>query len=373
MAGVDVIQGVDDTLKEIAKQATSALVPKPTITVGPVDVDGNDLRVNWFLYRITPNAAYRNMEPPQRRSRGPRGNPPLALQLFYLLTAFPKAAPGDQEQFAHRALAAVMRAIQVNAIIEKSDPVLSNFAKPLVEPLRIAMDALDLETYSKIWTAAAKPLRLSVGYEVSLVIVDSPKVHAPGPPVRERRVIAIPTLGPRLVIVQPSRVAHGMDIAVGVQGLTREAAFSLAREDEDPAGSGDWTLTAVPDTQPDIAKVQLPRADLAPGTRRLDVAGSSDGLPAGRDSIGVTVVPTVMVATPTPATSGSSVKLTTAHAAPDVEVFFAGKRLSAGQVSYVSPTEVQVTVPPGTPSGPTEVQLRANGVAGPAFTKLAVA
>ena len=62
-----------------------------------------------------------------------------------------------------------------------SNPSLSPLAKPLVEPLRITLDSLDLESISKLWTATTQPLRLSVGYEVSLVVVDALDEHAAGP------------------------------------------------------------------------------------------------------------------------------------------------------------------------------------------------
>ena len=43
--------------------------------------ESDELRLNWFLYRIGPNLAYRNMEPPRTGWRTARGRPPLALQL----------------------------------------------------------------------------------------------------------------------------------------------------------------------------------------------------------------------------------------------------------------------------------------------------
>ncbi len=236
LAGVTAIQGVDETLKEVAKQAVASLSPKPDVTVGPLDRDDDDLRLNWFLYRVSPNPAYRNMEPPSTGWRTARGRPPLALRLSYLLTAFPASSTngGDQEQFAHAGLAAAMRELHENAVINEGEPILSALAKPLVEPLRITIEDLDLEAISKIWTAVSKPLRLSVGYEVSLVVVDSTQVHTAGAPVRTRRFAVAPSLGPRLVSASPSRVGHGVEITVAVEGLTSGTIFTLAREAGDP-------------------------------------------------------------------------------------------------------------------------------------------
>jgi hypothetical protein len=191
--------------------------------------------------------------------------------------------------------------------------------------------------------------------------------HVAGPPVREARAAVVPTMGPRISSVDPPRVSFADDLLVTVAGLTAGAAWTLARTDDDPAGPATgWamTLPASPPAPPGTVRLRLPRADLAPGARRLDVTLTEVGLPVGRDSIALTVVPLV-TGPSTPLAKGVTVDLDTAHAAPDVEVFLAGKPLAANAVVYVSPTKVQVTIPSPTPAGPTEVALRAGKVAGP--------
>jgi hypothetical protein len=367
MSGVTAIQGVDDILRKLATDAVASLAPKPDVTVGPLDREAEGFHVNWFLYRVSPDPAYRNMEPPRTGWRTARGNPPLALRLSYLLSAFPAKGnnTGDQEQFAHAALAAVMRAVHENGVIGESSPVLTPalaaLVKPLVEPLRIVLVDLDLESVTKIWTAATQPLRLSVGYEVSVVIVETTKAFVAGPPVKTRRVAVAPTMGPRFVSVAPARASLGDDVDAEVVGLNTGASFTLVHEKEDPAGP-DWTMTVLTGAPPGHVRLRLPDARIAPGLRQLDVSASDSGLPIGRDSIGLTVVPAVK-GPAAPLAKGVQVTLQTVHAAPDVEVFLRGKQLA--QVAYVSPTQVKVTIPPATPSGPAEVVLRAAKVAGP--------
>lgn len=368
MGTIGAIHGVDDTLKTISKNAVAVLTPKPKVTVGPLDSSGTDARVNWFLYRIDPHPAYRNMEPPHTGWRTARGRPPLALQLHYLLTAFPGggATDGDQEQFSHGALAAVMQALSANAVLGNSDPALSAQAKPLVEPLRISMDALDLEALSKLWTAASQPMRLSVGYEVSLVTIDALEKHVAGPPVRERRVAVAPTRGPRLVDITPQRASAGGQFVVTGEGLLSSAVYTLAREDGDPPSSTDWPLTVV-SAAGDTVTLSVPRADLVPGLRRLDVSESEAGLQIGHDSIGLTLVPAITGTTPGSAAAGATVNLAVEHAAPDVEVFLRGLVLPAGNVVFVSPTQVNVTIPAATTAGPAPLTLRVNKTGGPTY------
>ncbi|HVN62486.1 MAG TPA: DUF4255 domain-containing protein [Gaiellaceae bacterium] len=367
MSTVTAIQGVDEILYALSTNAVASLSPKPDITVGPLDGDEDTLRLNWFLYRVSPDPTYRNMEPPNTGWRTARGNPPLALRLSYLLSAFPAAKPagGDQEQFAHVGLAAVMQAVYENAVVGDGSPILTpalaTFVDPLVEPIRIVLDDLDLEAVTKIWTAASKPIRLSVGYGVSVVLLDPTQKYMAGPPVKTRRIGLAPSLGPRLVAVTPSRTSFGADFDVEVQGLTNGSVFTLAHEPAEPPGP-DWPLTVVPGAPPDHVTLSLPDPHIAPGLRELDVSATENGLPFGHDAIALTVVP-VLTGAPNPVPKNTGVSFQTAHAAPDVEVFVRGRRLD--NVTFISPVQVNVVIPPATPSGTADVVLRAGKVAGP--------
>ncbi len=367
MSTVTAIQGVDEILYSLSTAAVSSLTPKPDITVGPLDGNEDTLRLNWFLYRVSPDPTYRNMEPPTTGWRTARGNPPLALRLSYLLSAFPaaKTAGGDQEQFAHVGLAAVMQAVYENAIVGDSSPVLTpalaTFVDPLIEPIRISLEDLDLEAVTKIWTAASKPIRLSVGYGVSVVLIEPEQKYVAGPPVKTRRIGLAPSLGPRLVAVTPSRASFGDDFDVEVEGLTNGSVFTLAHDPADPPGP-DWPMTVVPGAPTDHVTLSLPDPNIAPGLRELDVSATENGLPFGHDAIALTVVP-ALTGAPNPVPKSVGVSLQTAHAAPDVEVFVRGKPVD--DVTFVSPVQVDVVIPAATPSGPADVVLRAGKVAGP--------
>jgi hypothetical protein len=367
MPAANAIQVVDDTLKKLADTGLTdvPMLPKPDVTVGPLDRDADGPRLNWFLYRVSPNAAYRNMEPPRNGSRTSRGKPPLALDLHYLLTAYPAdpTATGDQEQTGHIALAAAMRRLHENAIVGDGSPFLPLATAPLPEPLRIALETLDFETLSKVWTAAAQPIRLSVGYVVTVVFVDALTTHTPGPPVREARSVVVPSMGPRVLSVTPARIGADADARVAVTGALPTTAYTLAEEGGDPAGApaDGWPMTVVASSAGGVV-LRLPRHDLVAGTRRLDATATAEGLPFGRDSIGVTVVP-VVVGNSAPVVSGGSVTLTTAHTGDDTELFFEGRLVA---VAGVTPTTVTFTVPAAS-MGTRTLMLRSGRVAGPAF------
>ena len=63
----------------------SALPPDRVLVNGQQETN----RLNLFLFQVTPNLGWRNVGLPSHDSRGERiANPPLGLDLHYLLTAY---------------------------------------------------------------------------------------------------------------------------------------------------------------------------------------------------------------------------------------------------------------------------------------------
>ncbi len=373
MAGIRAVEGVDNTLINIATTAVSSLTPRPAITLGPLDRDDDTLRLNWFLFALRPNTALRNMEHPRTGTTTARGFPPLALELDYALTAHPGplTASGQEAQFAHRGLIAVMQALHEQSIVAEGSPNLAAEATPLVEPLRITHAALDLDGLSKLWTSVSQPMRTTVAYRVSLTTVEDSRTHIPGPPVQERRFAVIPSMGATFHSLTPSRVSAGSTVSVGLLGATGHVTFTLRREPDDPAGPDEWPLLATR-TGTNRFDITIDPATLTPGVRQLSVTGLIDSLPVIGDRAALTVVPAVLGPTG-PVAAGATVSLDTAHAGSDVEVFFDGVALDGADVTFVSATQVDIVVPSTAAAGSHEVALRTGRTAGPVFDGLVVA
>ncbi|MDI2131693.1 DUF4255 domain-containing protein [Yinghuangia seranimata] len=366
------VQVVDETLKAITVRglADAGVNPPPGITFGPLDRTTDGARLNWFLYRAVPNAAYRNMEPPAARTRTSRGAPPLAMELHYFLTSYPGALTdtGDQDQLAHIALASVMRSLHEHTTVGPGSPFLPQPVPRLHEPLRIVWEPLDLDTLTKVWTAASQSLRLSVGYVVSPVFIEPQVTHVVGPPVRTVGVHVLPSAGARLTDAVPPRVGGPATTTVRLSGATAATRLMLAAEPGDPAPapSDGWPMTVV-STGPGASVLRLPRNDLMPGVRRLFAATPVDGLPpsatACTDSIALTVEPIVLSASG-PVRAGASATVTTAHCDDDTLVFVDGTAVQATAV-----TPVSVTFPvPADRTGDRALALRSRGVTGPPTT-----
>jgi hypothetical protein len=166
-----------------------------TVTVLPPDKargSNNANQLNLFLYQILPNAAWRNMNIPTQVSQGETGNPPLALTLHYMLTAFGRDNDTSLP-FGHHLLGRAMSVLfdhallgpdEIRAATSVSLPA-SDLAQQ-VERIRITLQPLSLEEISKLWTGLVTQYRLSVAYEVSVALIDSTQPRRTPLPVLTR-------------------------------------------------------------------------------------------------------------------------------------------------------------------------------------------
>ena len=76
MTPANAIQVADTVLKKLAEAGIvdADMDPKPDVTIGPLDREAEGPRLNWYLYRVAPNAAFRNMEHPRTGSHTSRGS-----------------------------------------------------------------------------------------------------------------------------------------------------------------------------------------------------------------------------------------------------------------------------------------------------------
>ena len=168
-----------------------------TVTILPPDKargNGNANQLNLFLYQVLPNAAWRNMNIPSQVAPGETANPALALTLHYLLTAFGK----DNDTtlpFGHHLLGKAMSILYDHALLGPDEIRAATSASfPLsdldkqIERVRITLQPMSLEEISKLWTGLVTQYRLSVGYEVSVMLIDSTQAKKTPLPVLNRGV-----------------------------------------------------------------------------------------------------------------------------------------------------------------------------------------
>ncbi|HEX6924290.1 MAG TPA: DUF4255 domain-containing protein [Longimicrobiaceae bacterium] len=189
------------------------------------DGDNSRNQINLFLYHAEPSAAYRNMDLPQRVRPGETGQPALALNLYYMLTAY---GQGDSELIAHVLLGTAMRILHDHPVLSRAE---IRSALPQAEldtqfeNLRITPQPVSLDEVSKLWTGFQSEYRLSAAYQVSVVLIESTRSSiSPLPVLRrgadDRGPVAIAAPGPTLLEVRdifdptlPSRPALGKPAA----------------------------------------------------------------------------------------------------------------------------------------------------------------
>lgn len=163
----------------------SALPPDRVFAPGAQE--GNQL--NLFLYQVAPNVGWRNVGLPSRDERGGRlTNPPLALDLHYLLTAY-----GAEDLHAEVLLGYAMQLLHETPVLTRQSirtalqpsPVNGSILPPAlqalsaseladqVEQIKIVATALNSEEMSKLWTALQARYRPTAAYHVSVVMIES--------------------------------------------------------------------------------------------------------------------------------------------------------------------------------------------------------
>lgn len=149
------------------------------VTARPPDkaddnISGN--QINLFLYQTTINAALRNMDMPRQIKPGETGQPPLALNLYYLVTAYGRENRKDAEVFRHRLLGRAMSILHDHPLLGPAEikaALNGNDLHEQIERVRITPQPLSLEDMSKLWTTFQTQYRLSVAYQVAVVLIES--------------------------------------------------------------------------------------------------------------------------------------------------------------------------------------------------------
>ena len=173
-----------------------------------VKLDGDETsQLNLFLYRVTPNQGWRNVGLPSVDSAGTSrlSNPPLALDLHYLLSAY-----SDEELKGEVLLGYAMQALHETAVLTREvirkhftvDPTSvtgAGLPSPLntliageladqVELIKLTPEAMSTEEISKLWTAFGARYRPTAAYQASVVLIEGRRTTRSAPPVRKRAI-----------------------------------------------------------------------------------------------------------------------------------------------------------------------------------------
>lgn len=193
MGSYAVIAETSETLIELLRariqERTDAIdVDRNRIALAsPDEIDeDSDVRLSLYLYGIAKNDALNTETREYVEEEEVARPPPLALDLQYLLTAYPARTnddltPGAIDQ--HRILGLAVQTFNDNGIIDGSEFRATRFDKDV----SITLQSDTTENVREIWFNAVgeKPYHLSIAYTASPVLVDS-RAEETIPPVDQR-------------------------------------------------------------------------------------------------------------------------------------------------------------------------------------------
>lgn len=211
MSASTAIGSVSASLQRVLRDQMQ-LDPPVNVTLLAPDEAGAERRVNLFLYRIEENPFLKNQDAMVSIADPTRmQNPPLSLDLFYLMTVYAPNDPDTGNAEAHHILGEAMRVLHDNSPIPRA--LLSHDLRDARERLQIAPHKPDTEELNHIWTTFSKPFRPTVLYQVSTVQLDA--AAGPQSTVPQRvRTIGVPE------VTHPVKppIVDGMSPAAGPAG-----------------------------------------------------------------------------------------------------------------------------------------------------------
>lgn len=178
--------------------AVSAL-PPDRILARPADERS---QLNLFMYMASPNAGWRNVGLPALNQQGNRvSNPPLALDLHYLLTAYgakdfhAEILLGYGMQLLHETPVltrdAIRRALSEPTPVDTGGglpPTLRSLAASgladQVEQIKISVNPLGTEELSKLWSGFQTNYRPTAAYLASVVLIEGRRSTRSALPIR---------------------------------------------------------------------------------------------------------------------------------------------------------------------------------------------
>jgi hypothetical protein len=212
------IAAVTATLRALLFQGVRDELGSGSVTTRPLDKarggnDGN--QINLFLYHTAVSGVWRNMDMPHQTKSGETSQVPLALELYYLVTAY---GENDNDIRSHRLLGRVMNVLHDHAVLSPAEIETATRPNALDselfgsdlhrqgERIRIVLLKLSFDEMSQIWRPFQVQYRISAAYQVSIALIEGDiPAKTPLPVLRrgseDRGVIATASLPPSLLEV----------------------------------------------------------------------------------------------------------------------------------------------------------------------------
>jgi hypothetical protein len=194
---------IHDMTHNLNGDATITALPPDRIST---DTERNQL--NLFMYQVTENPGWRNQQLPAFNNQGSRiNNPPLALDLHYLLSAYGASELSHDKllgygmQILHGFPVLTKKIIQKSLNIPpegedktdiestKEQEILSSSGiDKQIESIKISPENLSMEEVSRLWTAFGAKYRPNATYKATVVLIQEEKKVTVNPNPEEKKI-----------------------------------------------------------------------------------------------------------------------------------------------------------------------------------------
>ncbi len=375
--------------------------PPDRITTGANEPN----QLNLFLYQVTANVGWRNVDLPSRDGNGARvSNAPLALNLHYMLSAY-----GSQDLNAEILLGYAMQLLhetpvlsraQLRTVLGAPSPVDGSILpSPFgtmpavdladqVELIKISPVFLTTEELSKMWTAMQARYRPTMAYMVSVVLIQLAGGARSAPPVLTRGKddsgpVALAAPFPTLLGVRPAASDSLPAMRLGddliVTGTNLDAQGTMTAIFENAQAGVVQEMTPAPATSPGTLSLHIPSTaenanamnEWAAGMYTLTLRVQRPNIPAWTtNSVPVALAPLITVSPNSAAPGDIALTVTcTPRLLPDQEphtnLLFGSQPLQPDSIDTpadaTQPTTLQFTAP-SIAAGDYVARLRVEGI-----------
>jgi hypothetical protein len=203
MSNALAITAVTATLRELLEDGLTNELAGGSVTTKPPDKargsNGATNQLNLFLYNVSYDAAWTNMNMPNQIKPNESGFPPLPLVLHYLITAYSKNDDAEDHPVSHTLLGMAMRILHDHPLLG-ADEIKAAFDDSdlgeQIERVRITPQPMSVEEMSKLWTTFQTNYRISAAYQVSVVLIESLRSSRTPLPILTRGIKSQPDLTP---------------------------------------------------------------------------------------------------------------------------------------------------------------------------------
>ena len=231
-----------------------------------IDVTAETARLNLFMYQVKPNAGWSNNEFPWYDPTGRRiTNPPLALDLSYMLSAYGSKDFHSEILLGYGALVLHQTRVLTRDLVKQTftggalpaDLALLSTADldSQEELVSLSMEPMSVDDLSRLWQVFGEKYRPSIAFQAHVVLLRGPDpAAASGPPVQRLRLSSTTSINPTIDAVDPTAVTLTPGATIDLVGTGLLVPGAVAQ-----FGSGE---TATPTVGSTVFRVTVP----LPGT-----------------------------------------------------------------------------------------------------------